>query len=95
VDTGYVSAVSVLAGGNRSARVIGRDLADTARAHTDNSTVQDQARREALYSEFVQEASKLVADAFEHELDDPVKFVQPYAIIISKIRLFGNQLARV
>ena len=51
--------------------------------------VQDRARREALYSEFIREASKLFADAFEHELDDPAKLVQLYAIV-NTIRLFAQ-----
>lgn len=38
---------------------------------------------------FIREASKLFADAFEHELDDPAELVQLYAII-STIRLFGG-----
>jgi hypothetical protein len=52
--------------------------------------LQDQTRREALYGEFIREASKLFADAFEHELDDPTKLVQLYAIVSTK-RLFGQK----
>ena len=51
--------------------------------------LQDRARREALYGEFIREASKLFADAFEQELDDPAKLVQLYAIV-STLRLFGQ-----
>jgi hypothetical protein len=51
--------------------------------------VQDRARRGALYGEFIREASKLFADAFEHELDDPAKLVRLYAIV-STVRLFGQ-----
>jgi hypothetical protein len=51
--------------------------------------VQDRARREALYSEFIREASKLFADAITHELDDPAKLVELYSIA-SRIRLFGE-----
>ena len=51
--------------------------------------LQDRARREALYSEFIREASKLFADAFEHELDDPAKLVHLYAIV-NTLRLFGQ-----
>ena len=50
---------------------------------------QDRTRREALYGEFIREASRLFVDAFEHELDDPAKPVQLYAIV-STIRLFGQ-----
>ena len=51
--------------------------------------VQDRARREALYGEFIREASTLFGDAFRHELDDPAKLVNLYAIV-NKIRLFGE-----
>jgi len=51
--------------------------------------VQDRARREALYGDFIREAPRLFADAFEHELDDPAKLVQLYAIV-SMTRLFGQ-----
>jgi hypothetical protein len=49
--------------------------------------MQDRARREALYGEFIWEASKLFADAFEHELDDPAKLVQLYAIVGSVLQV--------
>src|SRR3954462_8520664 len=49
--------------------------------------VQDRARREALYSEFIREAAKLFADAITHELDDPAKLVELYAIA-RRMRLF-------
>lgn len=51
--------------------------------------MRDRARREARYGEFIREASKLFADAFEHELDDPGKLVHLYAIV-STVRLFGQ-----
>jgi len=51
--------------------------------------LQDRARREALYSEFIREASKLFADAITHELDDPAKLVELYAIA-NRMRLFGE-----
>jgi hypothetical protein len=64
----------------------GRVQASQARAA---QRLQDRAHREALYSEFIQEASRLFVDAFEHELEDPAKLVHLYAIV-STIRLFGN-----
>ena len=33
------------------------------------------------YGEFINEASKLFVDAFEHELDDPAKLVRLFADI--------------
>ena len=49
----------------------------------------DCTRREALYGDFIREASKLFVDAFEHDLDDPAKLLHLYAIV-STIRLFGR-----
>jgi hypothetical protein len=49
---------------------------------------QAMARREHLYGEFIDEASKLVTDALTHELDDPAKIVRLYALV-GKLRLFS------
>lgn len=45
-------------------------------------------RRERLYGEFIDEASKLMTDALTHELDDPSKLVRLYALT-GKLRLFA------
>ncbi len=37
------------------------------------------SRRETLYGEFIDEASKLLTDAIGHKLDDESKFVHIYA----------------
>ena len=46
------------------------------------------ARKETLYGEFIDEASKLFTDALTHELDDVSKFVRLYALS-NKLRLFA------
>jgi hypothetical protein len=90
MDAGYISAVSALAGS-----AIGALASLTTTWLTQHSQrramrlEQDRTRREALYGEFIREASRLFVDAFEHELDDPAKLVQLYAIV-STIRLFGQ-----
>ena len=43
-------------------------------------------RREHLYGEFIEEASKLVTDALTHQFDDPSKFVRLYALV-GRLRL--------
>ena len=90
MDVGYISALSALAGSAIGALA---SLATTwLTQHSQTRVmqrVQDRARREALYSEFIGEASKLFADAITHELDDPAKLVELYAIS-SRIRLFGD-----
>jgi hypothetical protein len=47
------------------------------------------SRREHLYGDFIEEASRLVSDALTHELDDPSKFVRLYALV-GKLRLFAS-----
>jgi hypothetical protein len=90
MDAAYISALAALAGSSIGALA---SLATTwLSQHSQARAVQrekDRARREALYGEFIREASRLFVDAFEHELDDPAKLVQLYAIV-STIRLFGQ-----
>lgn len=90
MDTAYISALAALA---RSAIGAPASLATTwLTQHSQTRAtqrVQDRARPEALYGELIREASRLFADAFEHELDDPAKLVQLYATV-SMIRLFGR-----
>ena len=90
MDAGYISAISALVGSAIGALA---SLATTWLTQNSQTRItlrtQDRARREALYSEFIREASKLFADAITHELDDPAKLVELYAIT-SRIRLFGE-----
>ena len=90
MDAAYVSALAALAGSaiGALASLATTWLTQHAQART-TLRLQDRARREALYGEFIREASKLFVDAFEHELDDPTKLLQLYAIV-STIRLFGQ-----
>ncbi|MEJ0015569.1 MAG: hypothetical protein WDN25_03230 [Acetobacteraceae bacterium] len=90
MEAGYLSAVSALAGSaiGALASLVTTWLTQHSQTRV-TQRLQDRARREALYGEFIREASKLFADAFEHELDDPAKLVQLYATV-STIRLFGD-----
>ena len=47
------------------------------------------SRKEALYSEFIEEASIRFTDALTHSLDEPSKLVRFYALV-SKLRLVGS-----
>jgi len=49
---------------------------------------QGIARKEKLYGEFIEEASRLYSDAITHKLDEVSKFVHLYALV-SKLRLFA------
>ena len=46
-------------------------------------------RRETLYGEFITEAARLTADAFDHSLERPETIANVYAIM-GRIRLFGS-----
>jgi hypothetical protein len=47
---------------------------------------QAMTRRERLYGQFIEEASRLFTDALTHQFDDPSKFVRLYALV-GKLRL--------
>lgn len=50
----------------------------------------ERAKREALYGDFISEASRLYGDALSHEKDDVTDLVQLYAII-GKLRLLTGR----
>src|SRR5882757_2859023 len=57
-------------------------------------TVRERAKsetrkRELLYGEFINEASRLIADAWDHSLDRPETLVKLYASL-SRIRLVSS-----
>ena len=49
----------------------------------------DRARREALYTEFINEATRLYGDALSHEKDDVLSLVRLYALV-GRIRLMAS-----
>jgi hypothetical protein len=59
-----------------------------------NQTVRERAkwetrRRETLYGDFINEASHLIADAFDHSLDNPETLVRLYATL-GRVRLVSS-----
>jgi len=46
-------------------------------------------RREALYSDFIEETARMLIDALEHNISDPEKFIPAYALL-SRIRLSSS-----
>ena len=90
VIAAYLSALSALAGS-----AIGGLASIATTWLTQHSQDRSQrytrsvARREALYGDFIDEASVLFIDALTHEHVDPSKFVQIYATI-GKLRLFAS-----
>jgi hypothetical protein len=52
------------------------------------SREQDRSRREALFTDFINESSRLYGDALSHEKDDVLDMVGLYAIV-GRIRLIS------
>jgi len=52
---------------------------------------QEMSRRERLYGEFIDEASRMLADALTHHLEEPSKMVPHYAIV-GKLRHFASAI---
>ena len=82
MDNAYTSAIAALAGSTIGA------LASFATTwltqHSQERAqrfAQAMTRREHLYREFIEEASKLFTDALTHQLEEPSKFVRLYALV--------------
>jgi hypothetical protein len=82
MDSAYMSGIAALAGsaigGFASFATTWLTQHSQERAHR---FAQAMTRREHLYGEFIDEASKLFTDALTHQLDDPSKFVRLYALV--------------
>lgn len=90
MDSSYVTALAALAGS-----VIGglssfatTWLVQNAKYRQDQVD-KDKNRRESLYGAFIDEASRLFADAIHHQFEDSNKFVKLYSLI-SRMRLFAS-----
>ena len=82
MDNAYMSAIAALAGSTIGALA---SLATTwLTQHSQERAqrfAQAMTRREHLYGEFIEEASKLFTDALTHQLEEPSKFVRLYALV--------------
>src|ERR1700730_18449734 len=82
MDNAYMSGIAALAGsaigGFASFATTWLTQHSQERAHR---FAQAMTRREHLYGEFIDEASKLFTDALTHQLDDPSKLVCLYALV--------------
>jgi hypothetical protein len=86
----YVSALAALAGSGIGALAsIGTTW--LAQRHQDRSKrlAQKSARLERVFGEFIDQASRLFADALTHQLDDLSKLVPLYATM-GKLRLYAS-----
>ena len=91
MEAAYLSAFSALAGSAIGALA---SLGTTwlTQHHQDRSQrlAQEQARRERIFGEFIEQASQVFADALSHTpLEDPARLVPLYATI-GKLRLFAS-----
>src|SRR5262249_8799038 len=82
MDQAYVSALAALAGS-----MIGGMTSLATSWFTQHAQAKAQQRehglgqREQLYRDFIQEASRLYTDAFEHDKADVAKLVNLYALV--------------
>jgi hypothetical protein len=90
MDAAYVPVLSALAGSAIGALSSVATTWLTQNAQNRLAYLnQQRAKREALYSEFIDEASRLFTDALSHEMEDLTKVVHLYSIQ-NKIRLFAS-----
>jgi hypothetical protein len=82
MDTSLVSGAAALAGAaiGGLASFFSSWMTQTVQLR-DGNLERERSRREALFSEFIQEASRLYADALSHEKDDVCDLVQLYALV--------------
>src|SRR6267378_6272754 len=82
MNNAYMSAIAALAGSAVGALASFATTWLTLHSHERAERfAQAMARREHLYGEFIEEASKLSTDAIIHQLDEPSKFVRLYALV--------------
>ena len=87
MDAAYVSALAALAGSAIGALAsFATTWLTQHRQERATRLAQEMGRRERLYGEFVEEASRLLADALTHHFEEPSKMVPLYAIM-GKLRL--------
>ena len=89
MNSAYISAIAALAGSGIGAVASFATTWLTQDAQERTRRVAHRVtRREHLYGEFIEEASRLFTDALTHELDDPSKFVRLYAMV-GRLRLLA------
>ena len=87
MDLAYVSALAALAGSAiGGATSLGASWLTQRTQVRAEEVAHDIARREDLYNDFIEEASKLYADALEHDKADTSKLVRLYALV-SRMRV--------
>ena len=87
MDTAYLPVFAALAGSVVGGLISIANAWLTQHAHARaQQRIQEQAKREELYGQFIDEATKLFADALQHQTEEASGMVGLYALIC-KIRL--------
>jgi hypothetical protein len=82
MNNAYMSAIAALAGTAIGSLASFATTWLTLHSHERAQRfAQALTRREHLYAEFIEEASKLFTDALTHQLEEPSKFVRLYALV--------------
>ena len=90
MDPAYISAISGLAGAAIGGFASFSTSWATQRAQIRHSHSEaERARLEGLYSEFITESARLVADALSHQKDDVADMVGLYALV-GRMRLVSS-----
>ena len=91
MDTAYISALSALGGATIGGLASFGSSWLTQRTQLRFAHYEAiKAKREALYAEFVDEASRLYGDALGHQKDDVADLVKIYGLI-GRIRLVSSR----
>jgi hypothetical protein len=87
MDSSYVSALAALAGSVVGGLTSLLTTWQTQRTQLSTQLRQhDLDRREQLYKDFIEEGSRLYADAYEHDTANVANFVKLYALV-SRMRV--------
>jgi len=96
VDTAYISALSALGGATIGGLASFASSWLTQRTQLRFSHHEAvKAKREALYAEFVNKASRLYGDALGHQKDDVADLVKIYGLIGRIMLVAPGQLLRL
>ena len=90
MNDAYISALAALAGSGIGALAsIGATWLTQRYQDRSQRLAQNRARLEQVFGEFIDQASRLFADALTHQLDAPSKLVPLYATL-GKLRLHAS-----
>lgn len=90
MNDAYVSALAALAGSGIGALAsVGTTWLTQRHRDWSQRVAQNTARLEQVIGEFIDQASRLFADALTHQLEDPSKLVPLYATL-GKLRLHAS-----